>query len=472
MCAAAAVALTSCDNDDIDLGGADTGILQSPDGNVVYVTDGSGKSANIVFDIKGSGTLDLYARTSRAIAGNCSVTFNYDADVLAAYNAEHSTDYKAVPQSMVSFGDGGTATFSAGSLTSSAMPLTVSSGGALQAGEVYALPLSYSVAGGMSAGGENSMVVFVRDADSFPGTDKLYNGQPGMKMMAVIEVNDHNPLNVMGFTVSQGGKMLFDYVVLFSANINFDVKTQRVYVSRNDNVQAILDNADKYIRPLQERGIKVILGILGNHDASGISTLTPAVSKVFAQEVKQLCDAYSLDGVFLDDEYTDYSGAASGSNPLFQGASYEAASRMAYDIKHAMPDRLVIAYKYYALAQGREIDGEQCDKFFDYVVNDYWDTTDPTSTFPGLRQNQAGTGSWNCSDWSKCIPSNGSWTQRFSLTGMRDEGYGIMMVYNLNINPSYWMTSYIISDLGKTAEAFYGAELNYDGSYYPKDYNQ
>lgn len=312
----------------------------------------------------------------------------------------------------------------------------------------------------------------MRDTDSFPGADKLYNGQPGMKLMAVVEVNDHNPLNVMGFTVNQDGKMLFDYVVLFSANINYDTQANRVYVSRNANVQAILDNADKYIRPLQERGIKVILGILGNHDASGICTLAPAVSKAFAQEVKMLCDAYQLDGVFLDDEYTDYNGAASGSNPLFHQASYEAASRMAYDIKHAMPDRLVIAYKYYALAKGVEIDGEQCGEFFDYVVNDYWDTTDPTATFPGLRQNQAGTGSWNCSDWSQCIPSNGSWTQRFSLTGMRDEGYGIMMVYNLIINPDYWMTPYIIRDLGETARTFYDAELQYDGSYYPKDYNQ
>lgn len=466
------MAMTSCDNDDIELGGADTGVLQSPDGNIVYVTDGAGKSSNITFDIKGSGTIDLYARTSRAIAGNCSVTFNYDADVLTAYNADHSTSYTALPQSMVSFGNNGTVDFQSGALVSSAMPLTISGNGALEPGKVYALPLSYSVAGGMAVGGSNSMVIFVRDSNSFPGVDKLYEGNPGMKMMAVIEVNDHNPLNVLGFTVDQDNKMLFDYVVLFSANINYDSAAKRVYISRNDNVQAILDNADTYIRPLQERGIKVILGILGNHDASGISTLTPATSKVFAQEVKQLCDAYQLDGVFLDDEYTDYNGAASGSNPLFQNASYEAASRMAYDIKHAMPDRLVIAYKYYALAQGREIDGEQCDKFFDYVVNDYWDTTDPCATFPGLRQNQAGTGSWNCSDWSQCIPANGAWTQRFSLTGMRDEGYGIMMVYNLIIRPDYWLTPYIIRDLGTTAQAFYGANLQYDGSYYPKDYNK
>ena len=463
--------LTSCDNDDIILGGADTGVLESPEGNVVYVTDDAGKSDDIIFDIDGSGTINLFARTSRAIQGDCAVTFNYDASLLDAYNADHKTNYTAVPQNLVSFGNGGTATFSAGALTSSAMPLTVSSNGQLDPEKVYALPVSYSVAGGTIVGGDSSMMILVRDASHFPGADKLYEGNPGMKVMAVVEVNDHNPLNVMGFTIDQDGKQLFDYVVLFSANINYNASTGRVYVSRNDNVQAILDNADKYIRPLQERGIKVILGILGNHDASGISTLTPATSKVFAQEVKQVCDAYGLDGVFLDDEYSDYSGAGSGMSRLFQAASYEAASRMAYDIKHAMPDRLVIGYKYNGLAEGVEIDGESTGEFFDYVVNDYWDTTDPTATFPGLRQNQAGTGSWNCSDWSQCIPSSSNWTRRFSLEGMREEGYGIMMVYNLIIRPDYWMTPYIVKDLGKTAKAFYNAELRYDGSYYPKDYN-
>ena len=168
--------LTSCDNDDIILGGADTGVLESPEGNVVYVTDDAGKSDDIIFDIDGSGTINLFARTSRAIQGDCAVTFNYDASLLDAYNADHKTNYTAVPQNLVSFGNGGTATFSAGALTSSAMPLTVSSNGQLDPEKVYALPVSYSVAGGTIVGGDSSMMILVRDASHFPGADKLYEG--------------------------------------------------------------------------------------------------------------------------------------------------------------------------------------------------------------------------------------------------------------------------------------------------------
>lgn len=470
LCMAAAASMAACDNDDLYLGSADTDVLGGADGNVVYVTDAIGNSDASVFTFTGSGTFNLYAQTSKAISGNCSVTFNYNADVLEAYNAANGSNYQAVPQSMVSFGNNGVASFSAGTLKSSALPVTVSGQGQLDPETVYALPMSFTVANGAAVDGKNSMVVLLRDTSTFPGADKTYNGDPAMKLMAVLEVNGFNPLNTIGFKTATTGKQLFDIVVLFSANINYNEQTGRVYVSRNENVQAILDGRDKYLKPLQDRGMKVVLGILGNHDISGVSTLSPAASKLFAQEVKDVCDAYDLDGVFLDDEYTDYGGAQTTSNPLFQAQSYEACSRLAYDIKQAQPDRMVIGYRYQGLYYGKTIDGVQPGEFFDYVVNDYWVTSDPTETYPGLKQNQAGTGSWNCSDWSQCIPANGSWTQRFSLTGMRDEGYGTMMVYNFTNDPGYWMTSYIVNDLNKTSQAFYGEDLSYDGVFYPVDW--
>ena len=370
----------------------------------------------------------------------------------------------------MSFSNDGKATFAAGAVKSDAVTVSVAPGGAMQSDQVYAVPMSFSVNNGQAAGGDNSMVVLVRDLSAYPGADKIVDGKAGMKMMAVFEVNDRNPLNALGFTLKESGKQLFDQVVLFASNINYNATTGSIYLNHNENVQAILDHADKYIRPLQQRGIKVILGILGNHDMAGISTLSPAASKQFAQDVKQTIDSYGLDGVFLDDEYTNYDAAASTTNPLFQARSTEAASRMGYDMKQAMPDKLVISYKYEDLYSGVAIDGKQPGEFFDYVVNDYWDTRNPCETYPGLRQDQAGTGSWNCSEWSQCIPSNSYWTDRFSLSGMRQDGYGVLMIFNFRVEEDYWLTRYILRDLGSTAPAFYGEELQYDGIYYGKDY--
>ena len=44
VCMAAAVSLSSCDNDDLHIGGLDVDGLLGSDGNVVYVTDALGSS--------------------------------------------------------------------------------------------------------------------------------------------------------------------------------------------------------------------------------------------------------------------------------------------------------------------------------------------------------------------------------------------------------------------------------------------
>lgn len=480
LCLAAMATLSACDNDDLYLGAADTDVLGGTDGNVVYVTDALGNSEDASFTFTGSGTFNLYAQTSKAIVGNCSVTFNYDASVLEAYNAANSTAYEAVAPGMVQFANDGVTSFSAGELKSAPLAVTISSQGQLDPEKTYALPLSFTVANGQAAGGSNSMVVLVRDTSAFPGADKTYNGNPGMKIVGVIEVNGNNPLNVMGFTLKDSGEQFFDMVVLFAANINYDSANDRAYVSRNANVQALLDNRDKYIKPLQDRGIKVILGILGNHDIAGISTMNRERCKAFAQEVKMLCDAYQLDGVFLDDEYTDYNGAASTTIPGFNGAAYLSASWMTYEIKQAQPERLLLVYRYFGLALAYEVDGVQPGDYVDYVLNDYCDLTDPTTQWPGLRQNQAGTGSWNCTDasWYKAswfpgvATSDGAYPYNdyFSLPTMREEGYGALMIYNFYCNPNSNYTPKIIKAMDETAGAFYNAELQYDGSYFPKDY--
>ena len=321
ICMAAISAFVSCDNDDIYIGGADDSIIQSPQGNVVYLTDGDGHS-NVGFaEFKESYTMDLYLRSSKAIEGSASATLKYDLSVLDAYNAASGSEVAAFPQASVILPDDGKITISAGSISSDAYKLEFKSNTDLDPETTYAVPLSVTPENAAMAGGENSFIVLVRDCTKFPGTEKFYEGKPGMKIVGVIEVNDVNPLNVMGFTLKESGKQFFDVVVLFSANINYNSQTGRVYVSRNENVQALLDQREKYIKPLQERGIKVVLGILGNHDSSGISTLKPELAKAFASEVKNLCDAYELDGVFLDDEYTNYDEAANTTIPGFQAQS-------------------------------------------------------------------------------------------------------------------------------------------------------
>jgi hypothetical protein len=127
-----------------------------------------------------------------------------------------------------------------------------------------------------------------------------------VKTVVYVEVNDHNPLNA-GNYVLEDGTFLFDYVVLFAANIRNrnpnGTGTVAPYVHLNDNVQHILTNRTKYIKPLQDKGIKVILGLLGDHDGVSFGTMNDADIAAFATDVKKIVDLYQLDGVDFDDEW-------------------------------------------------------------------------------------------------------------------------------------------------------------------------
>ncbi|MDK7751151.1 chitinase, partial [Brevibacterium sp. UMB10442] len=106
------------------------------------------------------------------------------------------------------------------------------------------------------------------------------------------------------FTLKNSKKYFFDQVVLFAGNINYNEETGEVYNKNNENVTQLLNYKEKYLAPLRAKGIKVIMGILGNWDRAALTNLTEEGAKAFARHMKAMCDAYDLDGVFLDDEYS------------------------------------------------------------------------------------------------------------------------------------------------------------------------
>jgi hypothetical protein len=132
-----------------------------------------------------------------------------------------------------------------------------------------------------------------------------------VKTAVYIEVNDHNPLNA-GDYVLEDGTLLFDYVILFAANIRSrdcsgetdnNCTKKGPHVHLNPNVQYVLENRNKYIRPLQEKGINVLLGLLGDHDGIGFGTMDTPTRATFIADVKKTVEDYKLDGVDFDDEW-------------------------------------------------------------------------------------------------------------------------------------------------------------------------
>ena len=205
----------------------------------------------------------------------------------------------------------------------------------------------------------------------------------------------------------------------FSANINYNAETGRVYVLNNPNVQFLLDNNEQFLQPLRKRGMKVILGILGNHDAAGVAQLSDMGCREFAKELAAYCDAYNLDGVGFDDEY---SNSPDLSNPWFAPWSSAAASRLLYETKKAMPDKTVLVYYLGGINSWMpSVDGIEPGMFVDYAVADYGGTAAPMQ---GMTVKQ-------CSGMSIELNRGSGDSSESTARSKKEAGYGYYMFFAL-----------------------------------------
>lgn len=117
-----------------------------------------------------------------------------------------------------------------------------------------------------------------------------------------VEVNDVNPLNAGEYLLSDGTPF-FTHVILFASNIRGDA-SGNVHNYNNPNNAAILANPSTYIAPLQAKGIKVIMGNLGDHTGAGFANLTAAQIGTYTDDLV----AYDniVDGYDFDDEWAEY----------------------------------------------------------------------------------------------------------------------------------------------------------------------
>ena len=192
--------------------------------------------------------------------------FTYDATVLDEYNRANRTSHVALPESMVSFTNDGAATLKAGNSQSAPMTVGITSDGSLDSEVSYAVPVRISTGASRVSVSSNSQtrIIFVRDLTGLQDCFKTVidangNEVDGIKIFSCMEVNDTNPLNNLRYTLKKSGKYMVDAVILFAGNINYNDETGRVYFNANPNVQHLLDNREKYLKPLQDRGMKVII---------------------------------------------------------------------------------------------------------------------------------------------------------------------------------------------------------------------
>lgn len=114
------------------------------------------------------------------------------------------------------------------------------------------------------------------------------------KLTVYIETNDVNPLNAKEYQFCGTTEEVIDHVILFASNIRGVPSAQSVSLYHNQNQTYILNNVSTLIQPLQQKGIKVLLGVLGNWTGVGFANLTPTMRESFAQQIATCINTYGL----------------------------------------------------------------------------------------------------------------------------------------------------------------------------------
>ncbi len=386
-----------------------------------------------------------------AAASDVEVKLFYDDGYLREYNYINKEQGEAVlyPKEKVTIPADGKMVLKAGQTESEEVEVKLDATG-LSMGSPYLLPLYLKAV-------ENAAV---KQAECRVNVLVRKQNPKQIKNVVYFEVNDCNPLNALEYELADGTPF-FDAVILFAANINFNRAEDVVYLSNNPNVQALLDDSEIYLQPLRKKGIKVYLGLLGNHDAAGLCQLSDWGAQQWAQEVAEACKTYKLDGVNLDDEY---SSSPDLSNKWFAPRSAAAGARLCYELKKALKatcpwETEVSTFAYgqlYTLPTSvKDLETNEdrpISKWLDFHVANYGGTTSP---YGDLTKAQ-------CSGMSLELNRGYGSITEASARNMKNQGYGWCMWFAFDPSGTGTVSSNRYrSDnfIKEAAKGFYDQEL-------------
>ena len=293
-----------------------------------------------------------------------------------------------------------------------------------------------------SCSNNEDMAVASQDAQGTNATRSV--GVKTPKLTTYIETNDINPLNMGEYTFTGTDEQVVDHVILFASNIRGTASTVELY--HNPNQTYILNNRNTLVKPLQDKGIKVLLGLLGDHTGVGFANLTSSQITSFANQVADCIETNGLDGVDFDDEYAEYgkiSGTPSPSSAIFS----QLITTLRANPK--MSGKLITAFYY-----GNYISFSQTAKdAIDYM-------------WPNFGTSSAPSGFAN-SKWARMsiqYTDGRPTASQIQATSRSYSGYGAIMMFNVrNYDASGTMNYFAPNVWG-------GKTVSWSGTSYPKNY--
>lgn len=195
-------------------------------------------------------------------------------------------------------------------------------------------------------------------------------------------------------------------VNLRPSTVGYAPESQRVIFSLSPDLNYVLENSARYIRPLQAAGRKVCICIQDGGKGIGFCNMSDAQIEDFTDQVKTVIETYGIDGINLRDEGSGY--GKEGFPPM-NTTSYP---KLIKSLREVLPDKLLTLvdkeepteYFHDATLCG----GVEVGKYIDYAWHGYaeenqflqivepWEEENPYSSFKrkpiaGLSQDRYGS---------------------------------------------------------------------------------
>ncbi|AZA81589.1 hypothetical protein C1637_03185 [Chryseobacterium lactis] len=273
---------------------------------------------------------------------------------------------------------------------------------------------------------------------------ELYAQQLSPMGICYVEVNNNNLLNAGAYKLQTSNNYLFNVVNIFAANINYDTSRGRAYLYSNNNVTKVLTNADTYIKPLQQKGMKVVLTILGNHQGAGICNFpTREAAKDFALQLANTVNTYGLDGIDFDDEYSEYGNNGTGQ------PNDSSFVMLVQELRALLPNKIISFYYYGPAASRLSWNGSRVGDNVNYSWNANYGTFSAPNVPPLTKAQISPAAVWLGNT------SNSTTTSLASQT--KTGGYGLYLWYDLKGTNQ-------VSQLSAGTQTLYGEQTVLSGT--------
>lgn len=313
----ALLTITACQTDAIT---SEEGEL--PDAEVIDKTFGvlhSHRSVGNHIQIgltQGDGTNSdkIYYSLSQPASQLKTLSVTIDETLVDAYNQTYGTDFKMLPAANVVVADNGSLKIEQGATKSEPLKIEFKADGLDP--KIYLLPVRISEAGDVFAEEQKQQLFYLT---SVRGLDLLdYPLDTDDIHVFYLNTDDYQPLLADIFAVEKSDgntgeriwkRTIGNIVNLRVVQIGYDAATGGAKLVLNANIRYVLEHANKYIRPLQDKGRKVCLSIEGAGTGLGFCNLSDAQIADFVSQVKGVVERYGMDGINLWDRNSGYGKA-------------------------------------------------------------------------------------------------------------------------------------------------------------------